>query len=1272
MEDARYSAELVRARQRGVQIRVIFDTDELHDDPHGTRRFVLDQLENAGIPMRDKVSSGINHWKFMLFVAQETVQFSGANHTAQAFVPIEPWVNYVDEVIYFTDRPGIVNSFKTMFDDVWTSTSGMMADYANVTTLERAHATYPIDPEMNFAPFRSFRTRSVNAYRAETEGVDAIIYRITDRAHTDALIEAVARGVRVRVLTEPHQYRDESRLWHAWNVDRLYMAGLEHSVAGSPGAQIRHRGHPGLTHEKLTLLTGQGMTVFGSSNWTSASSDSQLEHNLFTTDPVFYAWSRDHFDRKWFNLGPAPESAAFEPLPPDTPQLKHPSNGATEQPLSVTLRWSPGPWAHRYDVYFGTDPASLVTVIEDVELGPYDKTFTAQGLAAGTTYYWKVVSRTMANLSRTSATRSFTTQGAPANNAPPSVTLTAPANGASYGAPANIALTASASDSDGSVTRVDFYAGTTLVGSSTSAPYAATWSSVPAGTYSLTARATDSSGLTATSSATLVTVSTGAATLPSPWAAQDIGPVGPSGRADVHGGTWTVSGSGADVWGTADAFQYVYQPLAGDGSIVARVVTVENVDVWTKAGVMIRERLTAGSKHASMMATPTASKGLAFQSRPATNGATVHADGGALVAPVWIRVTRTGSTISAYRSSNGSAWTLVGSQTIAMSGSVYVGLAVSSHVTGTIATATFDNVTVSQSGGATPNVPPTVALTAPGAGASFTAPATIALTAAASDSDGTIDRVEFRAGSTLVGTDAASPYAFTWDNVPAGSYNLTARAVDETGAATVSSVVSVTVHSGGTTPVPAPWTAQDIGVVGAPGHTSLNGSTWTIRGAGSDVWGTADAFHYVYQPLVGDGSIVARVLTVQNVHAWTKAGVMIRESLTPGSRHGFMIVTPGTTKGLAFQRRPQTSGASVHSDGGALAAPIWIRLTRSGSTVAAFRSSNGSNWTPVGSETIPMAASVYVGLAVSSHVGGSLATATFDNVTVSQGGGPVPPPNAPPTVAITGPSAGASFTAPATVGLAASAGDSDGTVSRVEFYAGTTHLGTDTTSPFSLTWTNVPAGPYSLTARAVDNGGAATVSPPVNIQVAGSEPASLPAGWVHGDVGGVGVAGGAEFANGAFLLEGAGADIWGTADAFQFAYRSMTGDGAIVARVISLSPTDPWTKAGVMIRAALTAASRHAMMVVSPGKGLAFQRRVVDGGESTHTSGGSGAAPVWVKLERQGSSITASVSSDGAAWTVVGTDVIDLPETVYVGLPLTSHHAGTLAEATISDVSVAP
>ncbi len=130
----------------------------------------------------------------------------------------------------------------------------------------------------------------------------------------------------------------------------------------------------------------------------------------------------------------------------------------------------------------------------------------------------------------------------------------------------------------------------------------------------------------------------------------------------------------------------------------------------------------------------------------------------------------------------------------------------------------------------------------------------------------------------------------------------------------------------------------------------------------------------------------------------------------------------------------------------------------------------------------------------------------------------------------------------------------------------------------------------------------------------------------------------------------------------------MTGDGVIIARVASVSNTSSWAKAGVMIRETLDASSRQALMLVSYSKGLAFQRRAATGGTSVSTAGALVAAPYWVKLERIGNTFNAYASADGATWTLVGTDSIPMAPTVYVGLAVSSHVAGTLATATFDGV----
>jgi hypothetical protein len=185
--------------------------------------------------------------------------------------------------------------------------------------------------------------------------------------------------------------------------------------------------------------------------------------------------------------------------------------------------------------------------------------------------------------------------------------------------------------------------------------------------------------------------------------------------------------------------------------------------------------------------------------------------------------------------------------------------------------------------------------------------------------------------------------------------------------------------------LPTGWTAQDIGAVGSPGSSSASGGVFTVTGDGADIWGSADGFQFAYTTLTGDGSIVARVAAVEHVADWTKAGVMMRETLSAGSRHAFMVVS--AAKGLIFERRLSTNGTST-STAAAGAAPMYVKLTRSGNTFTAFRSADGASWTTVGSDVVSMAAKIFVGLAVTSHSYGVAATATFDSVAVSAGAPP--------------------------------------------------------------------------------------------------------------------------------------------------------------------------------------------------------------------------------------------------------------------------------------------
>ena len=232
--------------------------------------------------------------------------------------------------------------------------------------------------------------------------------------------------------------------------------------------------------------------------------------------------------------------------------------------------------------------------------------------------------------------------------------------------------------------------------------------------------------------------------------------------------------------------------------------------------------------------------------------------------------------------------------------------------------------------------------------------------------------------------------------------NLVATAYTDTNVGTCQTyyyVVTMTV--GGVESVPSPqvvatvpylatpFTSRDIGSVGAAGSASSCGGPFTVTGSGADIWYQADAFQFVYVPMNGDGEIRARVLSVQNTSANAKGGVMIRETLAATSKLALMDVEASSGKGIEFIWRTATggsTGSSSYTDGISepYTAPYWVRLTRTNNVFRAYQSPDGITWTEVDNPmTIPMAPTVYVGLAVCAHNAGVLCTAVFDNVYIS-------------------------------------------------------------------------------------------------------------------------------------------------------------------------------------------------------------------------------------------------------------------------------------------------
>ena len=578
------------------------------------------------------------------------------------------------------------------------------------------------------------------------------------------------------------------------------------------------------------------------------------------------------------------------------------------------------------------------------------------------------------------------------------------------------------------------------------------------------------------------TVSGPRTSLPRGWQSSDVGPVGEPGITTFDGTTFSVSGSGRDIWSTVDEFHYAFTFASGDFDVIARVGAVQDVNQWTKAGLMIRESLGAGARHASVFVTPTTVKGIAFQRRPTTDGGSLSTPGPSMTAPVWLRLSRAGNAVSAYwRSGATGAWMLIGTQMFAdLNDGLQVGLAVSSHVHGTLARAAFDHVDVSAAGGSpsgwtsedvgavsaagSSTVLDDGTATVTGSGADIWATAdefhwayqTVSgnfsiealvdsvqnvnswvkagLMIRANHSPGsphaslfatptTAKGVAFQGRETEGGISTqqssvpAAPAVWIrltregdtiegylrksrtdpWQNF--GRFVLTGLPDTVLVGLAVSSHVDgtlATAHFSNIDVEPMlPWATAQVG----PGASSafVNGTFFSESNVGKDIWGTADAFTYVYAHWSGDGTITARLNDLRAADPWTKGGVMFRESLAPGSKHAFAFSSQSfqfgaDSKGLAEQYRPTTNGpsASGGSDPGQppifdQSKPLWIRLTRAGNVFTSSVSYDGVTFTPLGSATVAMPADILVGLALTSHntdPQDGQAQALFDDVKV--------------------------------------------------------------------------------------------------------------------------------------------------------------------------------------------------------------------------------------------------------------------------------------------------
>jgi hypothetical protein len=652
---------------------------------------------------------------------------------------------------------------------------------------------------------------------------------------------------------------------------------------------------------------------------------------------------------------------------------------------------------------------------------------------------------------------------ASAANQAPTATLTSPAAGTIFYAPATIELTATAQDPDGTINKVEFLNGSTVIPSSadtTGPSYSFTWANVGPGTYTIKARATDNGSpqKTGDSAAVQITVVQITTTI-----------VSPANDSIVSGKTVNVTGhfTGAattSIIVTSSAGHSVVASISGDTYTAQRVelrpgANVIEVSVARRDGTgeTTSINITAVEPPVVVVTGPQ----VCAQPAPAT-------------------VTLTAEALSPQGQISSVQFLVDGVPVGTASTPPY---SVSATLS-TVKTYTITAIATDQYGSA-PSVrplylsvqapPPTATITSPASGASYRVGTAIPLAATASDATGTVSSVQFfRGGSVSIGNPITTPpYALEWTDAPLGVHSITAVATNNLGVQGTSSAMSITVTQNS-----APFVAITAPVSGssfnAPAHIAIQASA-TDDGAVAEV-----------EFFAGVQSLGKKMAAPYSL-TWSNAPVG-SHTLTAVARDDEGASSTSTP--IAITVDGVSAAITAPADGASYAAPASFTLaatavTSSGTVtkVEVFDGTSLLQTFNTGSETVDVNLALS-GVAAGVHSYTAKATDSAGRTSMSPSVAVIV--TGPPTVSITLPDNGAAFTAPATINLAANATATSGSVSKVEFFNGAELIATALTPPYQGVWSNVAAGNYTLTAKVTGTNGGTTTSAPVSITVSAS------------------------------------------------------------------------------------------------------------------------------------------------------------------------------------------
>ncbi len=404
---------------------------------------------------------------------------------------------------------------------------------------------------------------------------------------------------------------------------------------------------------------------------------------------------------------------------------------------------------------------------------------------------------------------------------------------------------------------------------------------------------------------------------------------------------------------------------------------------------------------------------------------------------------------------------------------------------GSITLKPYTSAVLIHNGGTSSNSSPTVTITSPKANSSFSTP-DVQLTASASDADGTISKVDFYNGNTLITTENDAPYDWTWKNVPVGNYTITAKATDNSGNVTTSSAVSFTVGAAGKSPTVTITSPIIAATYSAPASVRLTAN------ASATVGSITKVEFFSGSTLIATEKVKPYDWTWQNVPAGTYS---ITAKATDNSGNvTTSVAVPFSVAGVGKTSSGPTVNITSPKVNASYNGPISVYLAASATTangsIAKVEFYNGKKlltierYAPFDFNWQNVQPGSYVITAKATDNSGNVSTSAPVTISVS-GQLPVGSKNA-PAVVITSPAVGGYYCAVATVNITALATDPDGTISKVEFYNNGKLITTENYAPYDWDWTNVDAGDYTIIAKAYDNSGNVTTSTPVSITVRAS------------------------------------------------------------------------------------------------------------------------------------------------------------------------------------------